>query len=132
MLHVVQGYGDELPPACADTCQEAWAVFDAFLVKHGANYDLAERTTRVIRRGIDLFGKSAGAVAISVLARMSLSFEATGYPSFLWISGKVIGRFGYERDLALSAAIKELYEAATRKVSTLLQTKNPGELPDCT
>ena len=130
MLHVIQGYGEDLPPACQNTCQDAWLVFDNFLFKYGSNYDLAERATRVLRRGIDLFNKSALPVATSVIARMSFSFEATGYPSFLWIAGKIIGRFGYEQNSNFRGAIKELFERSTTKVASLLQVKTAGEIPD--
>ena len=130
MLHVIQGYGEELPAACQDTCQDAWLVFDTFLSKYGANYDLSERATRVLRRGIDLFNKSALPVATSVLARMSFAFESTGYPSFLWIAGKIIGRFGYENDSNFRGAVKEIFERSTTKVASLLQVKSPGEIPD--
>ncbi|KAF8168205.1 armadillo-type protein [Crassisporium funariophilum] len=130
MLHVIQGYGEDLPPACQNTCHEAWVVFDNFLSKYGLNYDLAERTTRVLRRGIDLFNKSALPIAPSVIARMSFAFEATGYPSFLWIAGKIIGRFGYEEDPVIRGAIQELYERSTNKVASLLHVKTPEEIPD--
>ena len=130
MLHVIQGYGEELPPACQDTCREAWLVFDVFLSKYGANYDLSERVTRVLRRGIDLFNKSSLPVATSVLARMYFTFESTGYPSFLWIAGKIVGRFGHEEDSNFRESIKELFERSTTKVASLLQVKTPGEIPD--
>jgi transportin-3 len=130
MLHVIQGYGEELPPACQNTCHDAWLVFDTFLSKYGANYDLSERATRVLRRGIDLFNKSALPVATSILARMSFAFESTGYPSFLWIAGKIIGRFGYEEDSNFRGAVNELFERSTSKVASLLQVKTPGEIPD--
>ena len=130
MLHVIQGYGEELPPACQDTCQNAWSVFDAFLSKYGTNYDLSERVTRVLRRGIDLFNKSSLPVATSVLARMFFAFESTGYPSFLWIAGKIVGRFGHENDSNFRGSVKELFERSTNKVASLLQVKTPGEIPD--
>ncbi|KAF8202961.1 armadillo-type protein [Pholiota molesta] len=130
MLHVIQGYGEDLPPACQNTCQETWAVFDGFLSNHGLQYDLAERTTRVLRRGIDLFNKTAQSVAPSVIARMSVAFEATGYPSFLWIAGKIIGRFSSGNDPALKSATQEILERSTAKVASLLHVKTPGEIPD--
>jgi len=130
MLHVIQGYGEDLPPACQGTCEEAWAIFDVFLSKYGLNYDLAERATRVLRRGIDLFSKQALPIAPSVIARMSFAFEATGYPSFLWIAGKIIGRHGYEEDPNLKGALQEIFERSTGKVAALLQAKSPGEIPD--
>lgn len=130
MLHVIQGYGEDLPPACQNTCQDAWSVFDTFLSKYSANYDLSERVTRVLRRGIDLFNKSSLSVATSVLARMFFAFESTGYPSFLWIAGKIVGRFGHENDSNFRSSIKELFERSTNKVASLLQVKTPGEIPD--
>ncbi|PPQ92687.1 hypothetical protein CVT25_013994 [Psilocybe cyanescens] len=130
MLHVIQGYGEDLPPACQNTGQEAWLVFDNFLSNYGLNFDLAERSTRVLRRGIDLFSKSALPIAPSVVHRMSVAFEATGYPSFLWIAGKIIGRYGNETDPALKNSILEIFERSTSKVASLLEQKSAGEIPD--
>ncbi|KAG5650654.1 hypothetical protein H0H81_011476 [Sphagnurus paluster] len=130
MLHVIRSFGEDLPVACQGTCEQAWLVFDAFLQKYGSNYDVAERTTRVLRHGISLFGNAALSVASSVVARMSLCFESTGYPSYLWIAGKVIGAFGNEEDLALRGSYRELYERSTHKVVSLLQVKTPGDIPD--
>ncbi|KAH9487030.1 hypothetical protein JR316_0001096 [Psilocybe cubensis] len=130
MLHVIQGYGEDLPPACQNTGQEAWLVFDAFLSSHGLNYDLAERSTRVLRRGIDLFSKSALPLAPSVIHRMSAAFETTGFPSFLWIAGKIIGRYGIEKDSALHASILEIFQRSTAKVATMLEQSSPREIPD--
>jgi len=130
MLFVIQSYGEQLPPACQNTCEEAWAIFDAFIVKYGSNYDLAERTTRVLRRAVDLFGKASFSIASSVIARMSFAFEATGFSGFLWIAGKIIGRFGYEEDPDFRGALQEFFERATAKVVALMRVKSPGEIPD--
>lgn len=130
MLFVIQSYGERLPPACQSTCEEAWPIFNAFIVKYGSNYELAERTTRVLRRGIDLFGKASFPVASSVIARMSFAFEATGFSGFLWIAGKIIGRFGYEEDPNFRGAVLEIFERATAKLVALMQVKTPGEIPD--
>jgi transportin-3 len=130
MLHVVQTFGEELPAACQNSCEEAWAIFDAFLSKYGSDYDIAERTTRVLRHGVNLFGSSALPIAPSVVARMSIAFEATGFPSYLWIAGKIVGRFGNEEDPNLRASFRELYERSTSKVVTFLQVKSPRDIPD--
>jgi len=58
------------------------------------------------------------------------AFESTGYPSFLWIAGKIIGRFGHEEDPNFRGSVKELFERSTTKVASLLQVKTPGEIPD--
>jgi transportin-3 len=132
MLHIIHSFGEELPAACQNSCQEAWAIFDSFLVKYGSSYDIAERTTRVLRHGITLFGDASLPVAASVVARMSLGFEATGFPSYLWIAGKIIGSVKKENNQALQGAFREVYERSTNKVVSLLQTKPPGDVPDGT
>ncbi|KAJ6509444.1 armadillo-type protein [Mycena vitilis] len=130
MLHVIQGFGEELPPACQTSCRDAWNVLDAFLVKYGADYDIAERTTRVIRHGIALFGDTALPVVPFVVARMSFAFEATGYPSYLWIAGKLIQRYGNEEDADLRGSFREVYERSTNSVVSLLQSKSASDIPD--
>ncbi|TFK41259.1 armadillo-type protein [Crucibulum laeve] len=130
MMHIIGGFGEDLPPACQGTCEEAWGIFDRFLAKFGNNYDLAERTTRVLRHGLTLFGESCLPIAASVIARMSLAFEATGFPSFIWIAGKIVGTFGNEEDPTLRSAFQETYERTTRKVASFLSVKTPGNIPD--
>lgn len=130
MLHVIKSFGDMLPTACQGTCQEAWLVFDAFIAKYGSDYGLSERTTRVLRHGITLFGPSGLPVAASVIARMSLAFEATEMPSYLWIAGKVVGQFGDEEGIQLRASFQEVYERSTNKLGLMLQTRNPAAIPD--
>lgn len=130
MLHVVQGFGDQLPPACRNTCEEAWAVFDAFLIKYGKNYDVTEAVTRVLRHGISLFGKSALRVVPSVSQRMTLAFDSTGYSSYLWIASKLIGNYNSNDLPDLKTSFREVYEHSTQKIVAILQTKSPGEIPD--
>lgn len=130
MLHITHSFGEELPAACQNSCQEAWAIFDSFLNKYATNFGLSERATRVIRHGITLFGNATLPVASSVIGRMSLAFDLTGFPSFLWIAGKIITRFGGEADRGLQVAIQDIYERSTNKVASLLQSKSPGEIPD--
>ncbi|KAH7928534.1 ARM repeat-containing protein [Leucogyrophana mollusca] len=130
MLHVVGTFGDQLPAACQNSCREAWSVFDVFISKFAFDYDTAERTTRVLRHGITLFGVSALPVAPSVLSRMVTSFEATGFSAFLWIAGKVVSRFGNDEDSSLRSAFRLLYERSTNKVVSLLQSKAARDLPD--
>ncbi|KAF9015064.1 armadillo-type protein [Cyathus striatus] len=130
MLHVIRSFGEDLPAACQGTCEEAWTVFDAFITKYGTSYDLSERATRVIRYGVALFGFAALPVATSIITRMSLAFESTGFPCFIWIAGKVVDQFGNEEDESLRTAFRDLYERSTNKVVSLLQVKTPGDIPD--
>lgn len=131
MLYVVRSFGDDLPPACQNSCGDAWTVFDNFLLKFGTDYELAERATRVIRHGITLFGSAGLPVAPSVAARMSQGFDATGIPSYLWIGGKIVARYGDEKqNVELQTAIRALYEHASKKVVSILSVKTPGDIPD--
>ncbi|KAF7985269.1 hypothetical protein HWV62_6405 [Athelia sp. TMB] len=130
MLHVIQTFGDDLPAACRDSCQETWSIFDNFLAKYGTDYDLCERTTRVLRHGLTLFGDVALPVATSAMSRLTIGFDTTGFPSNLWIAGKIIQRFGDEENPALRATFQEVFEHSTRKVAEMLQVKPPGDIPD--
>ncbi|ETW87387.1 hypothetical protein HETIRDRAFT_431738 [Heterobasidion irregulare TC 32-1] len=130
MIHVVGGFGEELPAACLNTCEEAWAVLDAFISKYGSDYESAEHVTRVLRHGLTLFGSSALPVASTMLARMSSAFEATGLPCYLWIAGKIMGRFGHQEDPVLRNGFKDVYERSTHKLVSLLQEKGPSAIPD--
>jgi len=131
MLYVIRSFGDELPSACQGTCAEAWTVFDGFILKFGTNYELAERATRVIRHGITLFGSAGLPVSPSVATRMSQAFDATGIPSYIWIGGKIVGRYGDEKqNVELQTAIRGMYEQVSKKAISLLSVKAPGDVPD--
>jgi transportin-3 len=131
MLYVVRSFGEELPSACQNSCAEAWTVLDNFLLKFGSNYELAERATRVIRHGITMFGVTGLPVAPSVAQRMSQGFEATGIPSYVWIGGKIVARYGEEKqNVELQTAIRGMYEHVSKKTVALLSLKSPGEIPD--
>ncbi|KAI0348375.1 ARM repeat-containing protein [Trametopsis cervina] len=130
MLGVIDTFGDELPASCRNTAQEAWAIFDPFIAKYGSDYDVCERITRVLRLGLNFFGTSALSVVPAVLSRMATAFEATGFASYLWIIGKVLGRFGAEESLALQNSFKHAFERASSKLVNLLQIKPPTQIPD--
>ncbi|KAI9060580.1 ARM repeat-containing protein [Trametes sanguinea] len=130
MLGVIQSFGEHLPTACQNTHREAWAVFEPFIAKYGSEYPICERTTRVLRLGLTFFGSATLPILPSVLSRMASSFETTGFSSYLWMAGKVVGRFGNEEDPALRAAFKEVYERASNKLVTMLQEKPPQMIPD--
>lgn len=130
MLTVIDTFGEELPAACAGTCQETWSIIDILLSKYGTQYDIAERSTRVLRGGLRFFGSTALPVVPSVLARMSIAFEATGFASYAWIAGKAISLFGEEDNLDMLLAIRDVYERSTSKLVTLLGQKEINDIPD--
>jgi transportin-3 len=130
MLHVVGSFGEHLPASCQGTCQEVWPVFDAFLAKHGSDYDSAEHVTRVLRHALNLFGEAVLPIAADVLERMSTSFASSGLSCYLWIAGKVHSRFGNEEDPVLRDAVRDVYELSTQKLLAMLQEKSAAMLPD--
>ena len=130
MLHVIGPFGDQLPAACQNSCQEVWSIFERFISKYAFDYDTAERTTRVLRHGVTLFGQSTLQVAPAVLSCMITSFETTGFSAFLWIASKFVGRFGRECDSTLRASFLALFERSTNKIVSLLQSKAPRDVPD--
>lgn len=130
MLAVIDTFGEQLPTACRNSCQEAWAIFEPFVAKYGSDFVLCERATRVIRLGLNFFGDATLPVVVSVLSRMTVSFDSTGLPSYVWIAGKVIGRFGSEKDPALRAAFKNAFEGVSAKVLRILSEQSPNQVPD--
>ncbi|KAK7059050.1 Nuclear import receptor [Paramarasmius palmivorus] len=130
MLDIIRSFGEELPAACQNTCEEAWTIFDAFISKYGADPDIAERTTRVLRHGLSFFDSAVLPIASSIVARMSFAFESTSISSYLWIAGKIVGRFGDKEDPNLRGSFKEIYERSTGKVASILQVKAAGTIPD--
>lgn len=130
MLGVIQTFGEELPPSCATSAQEAWSVFDQMLNKLATNYDVSERITRVLRGGLRFFGTSAMPVVPSLLMRMTVSYELSGISSFLWIIGKIVDLCGDGSSAAVRDGIKQAYERGTSKTVTLLQQRNIRDMPD--
>jgi transportin-3 len=130
MLSIIETFGDDLPPACRNTCQEAWLFFDPFIAKYGADYNTCERVTRVLRFSLTFFGSTALPVIPSVLARMATSFEATGFASYLWIIGKTVSQFGNEEGETLRSAIKQAFERTSTKLLKMLQETPPSQIPD--
>jgi transportin-3 len=130
MLHTVGTFGETLPETCRNTCEEAWSVLDAFIIKYGSDADSAEHVTRLIRQGISLFGDAALSVAPAVLSRMASAFETTNLSGYLWIIGKIVQTFGNDENPALRSAIRDAYESTTKQVAVMLTSKRPELMPD--
>ncbi|KAI5124707.1 hypothetical protein M0805_004313 [Coniferiporia weirii] len=130
MLAIVDTFGEELPAACAGSCQETWSILDPLISKCGSQFGIAERTTRVLRAGLKFFGSTALPIVPSLLARMSFAFEATGFASFLWIAGKAISLFGEEDSQEMRIAIKDAFERSTSRVVTVVQQNDLRDVPD--
>ena len=130
MIGIIDHFSEDLPPACQSSCSQAWEILNSLLSKFGSRNDLGERSTRVLRAGLRFFGPTARPVVTSVLGRMSLSFEATGYASYVWIAGKIISSFSEDDSTDMYAAVMDAYERSTSKVVALLQVQQLAEIPD--
>lgn len=130
MLNVVESFGDDLPAACRNTCQEAWLFFDPFIAKYGSDYNVCERVTRLLRYALNFFGSTALPVIPAVLARLSAAFEDTAYASYLWIIGKIVSRFGNEEGVGLRNIFKQAFEQTSNKLVKILQNTPPSQIPD--
>lgn len=130
MLYVIRSFGEDIPPACQNTLPETWAVFDRFLAKYGTEHEVAERTNRVLRWGVPFYGRAGKPVVAALLNRLGRLFDTSGISSYLWICGKTIQEFGFERDEEIHAAFMDVYQRSTQRIATILQTKTPTAIPD--
>lgn len=130
MLSVIDTFGEELPTTCRNSAQESWSLFDPFIQKYGADYRICERTTRALRLGLNFFGLTVRPLLPSVLARMTAAFETSGFPSYLWIAGKLVGRFGNDEDPTARTAFQQVLERSSNKLVVLLHEKTPASIPD--
>lgn len=120
MLDVVGAFGEELPQACRDNAPaESWAVLNSIISNYGAVPDICDRSTRVLRYGLQLFDRAGLILVPDILARISTTFEATGFASYLWAISKVIQRFGLEEDESVRSAISESYARITAKCASI-------------
>ncbi|KAF9044615.1 ARM repeat-containing protein [Hymenopellis radicata] len=130
MLFVIRGFGEDLPSACKDTVTQTWSVFDGFLAKYGNEYDVAERTNRVLRWGIPFYGRAGRAVAPAVVRRLAALFDTSEISSYLWICGKLVQEYGHNGDEFVRGALLDVYQRSTQRLATILQTKLPTAIPD--
>ena len=130
MLGIIKTFGDDLPASCQATCQEAWALLDAVILRYGQHFSVAEQAMRVCRRGLDFFGAMSLPIVPQVLSRLASAFDTSGNSSYLWIIGKVITKFTNEEDVSLRESFKQAYQVVSAKVQLLLQQQSAAEIPD--
>lgn len=123
-------FSESLPQSCSQTCQEAYSILDTILAQHHATFFLSERTCALIRRSLAFFGNLAIPTLPKLLERMVSSFEATGFPGYIWIVGKVLDGFGNLQDEALSAAMSNAFQRTSAKVLSMMESTAPQELSD--
>ncbi|KAG8906064.1 Nuclear import receptor [Tulasnella sp. 417] len=130
MLVVIQSFGEELPAACKNTAMEVYADLDALIAKYGNAYFISEKVCRVIKQGMQFFGKAAAVLAPSLLRRVGGAYQSTGFSSFLWLQGKVVEYYGTSSDPALQLALKETLEQSSAQTYAVLKVQAPSDIPD--
>ncbi|WWD05130.1 hypothetical protein V865_003202 [Kwoniella europaea PYCC6329] len=126
---------DPLPQECHQTAVELYGVLDSLLNRYSKLYYISERVSTVLRRGLTFFPSTALQPIIQpLLSRMTISFEQTGYSSYLWITGKVTSKFGDVANQPENQALGELllgsFQSVTNFMSRMLQDKVALEIPD--
>ncbi len=119
-----------LPEACGKTCEEAYAVLDRMLAAHGHVYFVSERACALLRRGLSFFGALAGGSLVALLERLATCFEQTGFPGYVWITGKCIDQFGRDASMPVTAALQGASDRVNAKVVQLLDNTMPAEMGD--
>lgn len=116
-----------LPTSCSSTCKQAFDVIDTILVKHGSIFFVTERACELLRRGLAFFDFLAIPVAPALLERMANSFEVTGFPSYIWITGKTIDAFG-QKSASFSPELERpmgmAFERISVKVNGMITSAN--------
>ncbi|WVW85137.1 hypothetical protein I302_107174 [Kwoniella bestiolae CBS 10118] len=126
---------DPLPSDCYGTAIEVYGILDSLLNKYSKLYYISERVSTVLRRGLTFFPADAIQPIIQpLLNRMILSFEQTGYSSYLWITGKITSKFGEvakdPQNRGLAELLVRSFESLTEAMSALLARKVALEIPD--
>ncbi|WWC71179.1 uncharacterized protein I206_105132 [Kwoniella pini CBS 10737] len=132
-LNIVRSI-EPLPQACYNTPAEIYGILDSFLDKYAKLHYISERVGTVLRRGLTFFPPQAlESIVQPLLNRMVRSFEQTGFPSYLWITGKVTAKFGEianSGNQELGELLVGSFENLTNAMAKLLQTKVAIEIPD--
>ena len=133
-LSVVRTF-EPFPPACVSTPQSVYGILDQLIAKYAQLYYISERVGSVLRRGLAFFPVEALRPMLEpVLARMTSTFAATHYASYLWIIGKIAAKFGTAlsegQGEAEARIIVGAFENVTAEMERLLADKQPIEVPD--
>jgi len=67
---------------------------------------------------------------VGILVRLSGAFESSGYPSYIWISGKIVTRFGNEEALIVRDSLRRSFEAINTHIFEMLKVQAANTIPD--
>lgn len=134
-LAVLRTLGSGLPASCAGTPVEVWAVIDGLLNRFGSNWQVAERSCALLRRGITFFGPAARSIVPAVIDRMSTCFEESQISGYLWITGKLGTNFGVPAqggplDEEIVAKVIQAWERETQVFTAIVNRESATSFPD--
>lgn len=123
-------YRSDFPESCAQTCVDAYQVLDKVMSNYGGTFFISERISHLIRRALNFYGSTAMPVLPALLNRLASSFEATGFPGYVWIIGKCIDAYGRKADAPLRAAMQNAFDSISARVMAALENTMPNEISD--
>lgn len=126
---------DPVPESCYRTAATVYGILDGLLVRYARLYYISERVASILRRGITFFPEQAlEPILQPVMERMAISFQQTGYASYLWITGKMATKFGSAASKpggeGLASLIVGAFESVTLSLSKMLEVKTALEIAD--
>lgn len=120
-LSIVPPLEEQLLAGCSKTLEQVWTILDNTLELYDKNYKVSERACAVIRRGLQFFGPLCSPLLVNIVNRMTLSYERSGCPSFLWITAKVISASAETRNHTLESCLKAAFERQSAQAFTAIK-----------
>jgi transportin-3 len=130
---------DTLPPSCIATPEAIYAILENLLEKYASSYGIAEKATRLLRRGLAFFPWShIQALVPRILARMMTCFEVSGHSSYIWLIDRTVALFGERLAVlagspegsVLETSFSAAFERMTTQVKTLETQQDATQIPD--
>jgi transportin-3 len=102
-----------LPATCVATPNAVYGVIEELLAKYSSSYGVADKATRVIRRGLSFFPEVLIRPLVPrILARSVACFESSGHSSYIWLVDRVASSLGGKGRATLAAEESAVFEGA--------------------
>lgn len=130
---------DTLPHGCIATPEAVYGIIENLLDKYASSYGIADKATRLLRRGLGFFPWTHIQPLIPrLLARMMTCFEASGHSSYIWLVDRTVSLFGERMGVlagssegaALETAFTAALERMTTQVKSLEVQQGATQIPD--
>lgn len=130
---------ETLPADCVATPEAIYSIVEGLLDKYGSSYGIADKATRLLRRGINFYPFDQVQPLIPrLLAKCVACFEGSGHSSYVWLTDRTVALFGdrlaatgegmggREAETMVGAAIERL----TTSVKGFETQQGAVEIPD--